>query len=73
MCSGGDDHEVTVQENGEDKRGVVGGHNSAGRHRQQFGMKQGQGNRKWIQKRRESLKGFPFSSNLVFERAPPLL
>lgn len=51
--------------------GLVGGHNSEGGNVQQFGTKRGQGNRKWIQKRRESLKGFPFSANLVCECASP--
>lgn len=71
LCSGGDGHEVTFGEKG--GGGAVGGHNSEGGNVQQFGTKRGQGNRNWIQKRRESLKGFPFSANLVCECASPPL
>lgn len=81
LCCMGDGHGVTEGEKrgGEGRRGgLEGGHNSKGGNRQRSGREQGQGYRKRVQKRGESLKGFPFSPNSVCECAftpslnPPL-
>lgn len=76
LCCMGDGHGVTEGEKREKRGGGggVGGHNSEVGNTQRSGREQGQGKRKRVQKRRESLKGFPFSPNLVYECAfpPPL-